>query len=166
MQCTCYSFTIHVERLAIQKRSFLNMATTGKQCRLNTIYITYNLFHQNKIERDVELQNTHIVPFESSCNVMQLSTLSAQIGKGIRASRLVSRRNICSLRSFLNCLAATNRRSITLIYKHRIHSPKFNISYCLKQSKFLDDEHTKVLYSPSVPIGFSTNANVFSFSLA
>ena len=34
------------------------------------------------------------------------------------------RRNICSLRSFTYWLVATHRRSITLLYKHRIHSLK------------------------------------------
>ena len=82
-------------------KAFVNIATTGKHCQLNTIYITYNLFHRSKLGRDVKLQNTHIVPFDSSRDVMQLSTLSAQIGKRIRASWLVSRRNICSVRSFL-----------------------------------------------------------------
>ena len=42
----------------------------------------------------------------------------------MRPSWLVARRSICSLPSFLYWLVATNRQSITLIYKHRIHSLK------------------------------------------
>ena len=44
-----------------------------------------------------------------------------RIGTQIRASLLGSRCNICSLRSFTHWIIATNRRSITLLYKHRIH---------------------------------------------
>ena len=49
------------------------------------------------------------------------------IGTRIGASWLVLRRNICSLRSFIDWLVATHRRSFTLLYKNRIHSLK--ISY-------------------------------------
>ena len=47
---------------------------------MNTIHIKNNLFHQSKHERDIELQNTHIVPFKSPRDVMQVCTLSAQLG--------------------------------------------------------------------------------------
>ena len=43
---------------------------------------------------------------------------------------------------------------------------KFYIPDRLKQSKKLDEEHTKYLYSPNVPNIFPSNAKVFSFSLA
>ena len=45
-------------------------------------------------------------------------------GAGIRASWPVSRRNMRSLRSFINWLVTTNRRTISLSYKHRILSLK------------------------------------------
>ena len=42
-------------------KQFVKVATAGRHRGLNTIYIKHNLFHQSKLGRDVELQNTHIV---------------------------------------------------------------------------------------------------------
>ena len=47
---------------------------------MSTFYIKHNLFHRSKLGRDVELQNTHIVLFESPRDVIEVSTLSAQLG--------------------------------------------------------------------------------------
>ena len=52
--------------------------------------------------------------------------------------------------SFFDWLVATNRRSVTLLYKHRIHLYRTD----WKIRWFLVDEHTKSLCSPSVPISF------------
>ena len=63
-------------------KAFFDFATAGRHRGLSTIYIEHNLFHQSKLGRDVELQNTHIVAFRSPRDVMQVSTLSAQLGLG------------------------------------------------------------------------------------
>ena len=60
-------------------KAFVDIATAGRQ---STFYIKHNLFHQGKVGRDVELQNTHIVLFMSPRDVMQVSTLSARLGLG------------------------------------------------------------------------------------
>ena len=44
--------------------AFVDIATAGRQ-GLSTIFIKHNLFHQSKLGRDVELQNTHIVLFKA-----------------------------------------------------------------------------------------------------
>ena len=44
-------------------KAFVDIATAGRHRGLSTIYIKQNLFHQSKLGRDVELQNTHIVLF-------------------------------------------------------------------------------------------------------
>ena len=62
--------------------AFVDIATAGRHHGLSTIYIKHNLFHQSKLGRDVESQNTHIVPFKSPCDVMQVTTLSTQLGLG------------------------------------------------------------------------------------
>ena len=62
--------------------AFVNVATAGRLRGLSTIYIKHNLFHQSKLGRDIQLQKTHIVPFKSLRVVMQVSTLSAQLGLG------------------------------------------------------------------------------------
>ena len=46
-------------------KAFVDIATTGRHRSLSTIYIKHNLFHQSKLGRDAELQNTHIVLFKS-----------------------------------------------------------------------------------------------------
>ena len=63
-------------------KAFVYIATAGRHRGLSTIYIKHNLSHQSKHERDVELQNTHIVLFKAPRDVMQVGTLSAQLGFG------------------------------------------------------------------------------------
>ena len=66
----------------MQSKAFVDIATAGRHRGLSTIYIKHNLFHQSKLGRDVELQNTHIVLFKSPRDVMQVTTLSTQLGFG------------------------------------------------------------------------------------
>ena len=103
--------------------SFADIATVGRHDRLSTFYVKHNLFHQSKLVPDNECQSTHIVPFSSPCDVMQVSTVCT-VGSRIIASWLVSERNICTLLSFVDWLVASTRRLITLLCKHRIHSLK------------------------------------------
>ena len=55
-------------------KQFVKIATAGRHRGLNAIYIKHNLFHQSKLGRDVELQNTHIVLFKSPRDVLQINT--------------------------------------------------------------------------------------------
>ena len=52
-------------------------AFVGRHRGLSTIYIKHNLFHQTKLGTDVELQNTHLVLFKSTRDVMQVKSLAA-----------------------------------------------------------------------------------------
>ena len=63
-------------------KTFVDIATAGRHWGLSTIYIKHNFFHQSKLGRDVELQNTHIVLFKSTRVVMQVTTLGTQLGLG------------------------------------------------------------------------------------
>ena len=63
-------------------KAFVDIATSGRHRVHSTIYIKHNLFHQSQLGRDVELQNTHIVLFKSPRDVMQITTLSTQLGLG------------------------------------------------------------------------------------
>ena len=74
-------FYISCEEIRISK-AFVNIATAGRHRGLSTIYIKHNLFHRSKLGRDVELKNTHIVLFKSQRDVMQVTTLSTQLGLG------------------------------------------------------------------------------------
>ena len=63
-------------------KAFVDLATAWRHRGLGIIYIKHNLFHQSTLGRDVELQNTHIVLFKSPRDVMQVTTLGAQLGLG------------------------------------------------------------------------------------
>ena len=63
-------------------KASVDIATVGRHRGLSTIFIKHNLFHQSKLGRDVDVQNTHIVLFKCPRNVMQVNTLSTQLGLG------------------------------------------------------------------------------------
>ena len=48
---------------------------------LHVLYIEHNLFHKSPIGRDVELQLTHIVLFQSPRDINQIERLGQQLGK-------------------------------------------------------------------------------------
>ena len=134
--------------------AFVDIATAGRHRGLSTIYIKHNLFHQSKLGRDVELQNAHIVLFKSPRDVMQVTTLSTQLGLG---SHLVDwYRDATSVPFGQLLIGLSPRADDRLRYCTNTGSipSKFYSPERLKQSKILDDEHIKSLYSPSVPIIF------------
>ena len=135
-------------------KAFVDFAISGIHRGLSNIYIKHNLFHQSQLGRDVELQNTHIVFFKSPSNVMQVSTFSAHLGLG---SELVDwYRGATSVPYGHLLIDLSPRTDDRLRYCTNTGSipSKIYIPDRLKQSKFLDDKHTKSLYSASVPINF------------
>ena len=141
-------------------KAFVDIATAGRQWRLSTIYIVHNLLHQSNLGRDVELQNTHLVLFKSPRDVMQVTTFSTQLGLG---SKLVDwYRDATSVPFGHLLIGLSPRTDDRLRYCTNTGSipSKFYIPDQLKQSKILDDEHTKSLHSPSVPIIFPQKQNL------
>ena len=135
-------------------KAFVDIATAGRHRGLSTIYIKHNLFHQSKLGRNVELQNTHIVLFKSPRDVMQVTTLSTQLGLG---SKLVDwYRNATSVRFGHLLIDLSPRTDDRLRFCTNSGSvpSKFYIPERLKLLRILDNEHTKSVYSPSVPIAF------------
>ena len=63
-------------------KAFVGLDTSGRHRGLGDVYIKHNLFHQSNLRRDVEVQNTHIVPFKSPREVMQVTTINTQFGLG------------------------------------------------------------------------------------
>ena len=63
-------------------KEFVKIATAGRHKGLSTISIKHNLFHQSRLGRDIEMQNTHIVLFKSLRDVLQINTLSQQLRLG------------------------------------------------------------------------------------
>ena len=135
-------------------RAFFDIATAGKDRGLSTISIKHNLFHQSKLGRDVELQNTHIVLLKSPRDVMQVTILSTQLSLG---SELVDcYRDALSVPFgylLIDLSPRTDDRLRSCTNYGSIPS-KFYYSDRLKQSKFSDDEHIKSLYSPNFLINF------------
>ena len=133
---------------------FVDIASAGRHRGLTTTYIKHNLFHQSKLGRDVELQNTHIVLFKSPRDVMQVTTLSTQLGLG---SELVDWYQDATYVPFGHLLIDLSPRTddrLGFCTNSGSVPSKFFIPERLKPSRTLDVEHTKSLYSPSVPIAF------------
>ena len=135
-------------------KAFVDNATAGKHRGLGTIYIKHNLFHQSKLGRDVELQNTHIVPFESPRDVKQVTTLSTLLALG---SELVDSHRDKTSVNFGHLLIDLSPRTDDRLHyctnTGSIPSKKI-FPDRLKQSKVLDEFYTKTLYSPTVLIIF------------
>ena len=132
-------------------KALVDNSIAGRHHGLSTVYMKHNLFHQSKHGRDVELQNTHIVLFKSPRDVMQVVTLSAQLGLG---SELVDwYRDATSLPfgDLLNDLSPRTDYRLRYCTNTRSIPSNFYISERLKHLGSLDDEHTKLLYYPSVP---------------
>ena len=135
-------------------KAFVDIANAGRHRGLSTIYFKHNLFHQSKLGRDVELQNTHIVLFKSPRDVKQVTTLSTQLGLG---SELVEwYRDATSVPFGHLLIDLSPRTDDRLRYCTNSGSvpSKFYTPERLKHSRTLDEEHIKSLYTPSVPIAF------------
>ena len=133
-----------MKRFTIQKPLF-DIATAGTHWSLSTIYIKHNLFHHSKKGREVELQSTHIVLFKSPRDVMQVTTLGAQLGLG---SELVDRcRDATSvpLGHLLIVLSPRTDNRLRYCTNSGSVSSKVYIPERLARLRTLDDEHTKSL---------------------
>ena len=116
-------------------KTFVDIATAGRHRGLSTIYIKHNLFHQSKLGRDVELQNTQNVLFKSPRDVLQVTTFSTQLDLG---SELVDRYRDATFVPFGHLLIGLSLRTDDrLRYFTNTGSipSKFYIPDQLKQSK-------------------------------
>ena len=135
-------------------KTFVDIAAAGRHRGFSTIYIKHNLFHQSKLGIDVELQNTRIVLFKSPREVMQVTTLSSQLCPG---SELVDWYRDATSVPFGHLLIYLSPRTddrLRYCTNSGSVASKFHLPERLKHLRTLDDEHTKSLYSPTVPIAF------------
>ena len=148
-------------------KAFFDIVTAGRHRGLSTIYIKHNLFHQSK-PGDLELQNTYIVLFKSPRDVMQVTTLSTQLGLG---SELIDWYRDATSVPFGHLLIDLSPRTDDRL-RYCANSGSVPSKFCipdpLKHLRTLQDEHTTFFYSPSVPIAFPQmqNAKATFFSLA
>ena len=59
----------------LKSKDFTRIATAGRHLGLHVLYNKHNLFHKSPIGRDVELQLTHIVLFQSPRDINQIERL-------------------------------------------------------------------------------------------
>ena len=59
----------------LKSKEFTRIATAGRHLGLHVLYIKHILFHKSPIGRDVELQLTHIVLFQSPRDINQIERL-------------------------------------------------------------------------------------------
>ena len=104
--------------------------------------------------RDIELQNTHIVLFKSPRDVLQINSLSQQLGLGSQLKDWYTKATSIPYGHLLIDLTpktvdslrfCTNSGSIPTIF----FLPKTKL-----EITFLSDEHTTSLYADNVPIVF------------
>ena len=134
-------------------KAFFENAISGRHHGLSTIYIQRNSFHQSKLGRDVELQSTHIVLFKYPHDVMQVSTLSEQLG--LRSGLVDCIQGAKSLsygHSLIDLSTPTDDRLHFCTNNGSVPS-KFCIPDWLKQSKNWTTK-TKLFFSPSFPMIF------------
>ena len=132
---------------------FIDITTAGRYRGMGTINIEHFLFHQSKLEQDVELQNTHIALIRSPRDLMQVSTLSAQLG--LRSELVDWYRDATSVPYGHLLLDLSPRTDDYDIVKTPDPIPQsFFIPDRSKHSKRLDCEFAKFLSTPSAPIFF------------
>ena len=143
-------------------KEFVKIAKAGRHRGLTTIYTKHNLFHKSTLGRDIEIQTTHIALFKSPRDVMQINTLSIQLGLG---SSLVDWYRDATFVPFGHLLIDLSPRTDDRL-RYCTNSgktpSKFYMPESLKHLTILDDEHTKSLYSPRVPIIFPQVQNSIS----
>ena len=140
-----------MKRFAIQKQLFKLLLLVGILAWVLVKLSTTCFFKANLGEK---FQNTHIVLFKSHRDVMQISTLSAQLGVGLALVDWY--RNTTSVpygHLLIDLSPRTHNRLRNCTNTGSIPS-KFYLPDRLKQSKILGDKNTKSLYSTSVPITF------------
>ena len=143
-------------------KAYVNIATAGRHRGLSTIYIQHNLFQKSKLGRDVELQNTQIVFFKSPPDVMQVTTLRTQLGLGSELVDWYRDATAVPFGHLLNDLSPRTDDRLRYCTNSGSVLSKFYIPERLKLLRTLDDEHTKFLYSPSVPIYLRQTQNSLS----
>ena len=122
-------------------KAFVDTATAGGHRGLRTFYIKHNLFHRNKLGRDVELHFTHIALFKSPQKVMQISTLTAPLGPGAELADWYRDATSVPYGHLLIDLAPCTDDRLRYCTNTGSFPLEFDIPDWLKQSKLLDNEH-------------------------
>ena len=115
------------------------------------MYIKHNLFHQSRLGRDIELQNTHIVLFKSPRDVLQINTLSQQLGLGSQLKYWYTTATSVPYGHLLIDLTPKTVDSLRYCTNSASTPFLFFLPQSRQQITFSNDEHTTSLYSDRVP---------------
>ena len=153
-----------MESFAIQKRLFILLLL--EDIVAWNLYFKHKLFCQSELGRIVEVRKTHITLFKTLRDVMQVSTLSAQLALG--SELLDWYGNAQSIPYGHLLIDVSPRTGDRLRYCTNTGSipSSFYVSERLKHLKSLDDEHNNCLYSASVRIIFQQVQKSFPFLLS
>ena len=132
-------------------KEFVKIATAGRHKGLSTIYIKHNLFHQSRLGRDIELQNTHIVLFKSPRDVLQINTLSQQLGLGSQLKDWYTKATSIPYGHLLIDLTPKTVDSLRFCRNSGSIPTNFFLPKTKQEITFLNDEHTTSLYADNVP---------------
>ena len=124
-------------------KAFVDVATAGRHRGLSAIYNRRNLFRQRKLGRDVERQNTKIVVFEFPRNVIQVSTLQAQLMFGSELADWHPDTTSVPYIQFLIEFSPQTQDRLRYCTNTRSFPSKIYMPELLKQPRLLDDGHTK-----------------------
>ena len=103
--------------------------------------------------KDVELQNTHIVLFKSTWDVLQINTLSQQLGLGSHLKEWYQDATSTPYGHLLIDLTQKTVDSLRYCTSSGSVLSKFYLS-AGTETTFLDDEHTIRLYTPNISNNF------------
>ena len=101
------------------------------------------------MERDVELQNTHIVLFKSQRDVLQIETISQQLGQGSQLKDWYQDATSSPYDHFFIYLTPKTVDSLRYCTNSGSILSKFSLP-AGTGTKFLDDDHTIRLYTPNI----------------
>ena len=155
-----------VKKFLFRKKKFVKLATAGRHKGLSTVYIKHNLFHQSRLGRDIELQNTHIVLFKSPRDVLQINTLIQQLGLGSQLKDWYTTATSVPYGHLLIDLTPKTVDSLRYCTNSGSTPSLFFLPQSRQQITFLNDEHTTSLYSDRVPEIFPELQNNFSQKLS
>ena len=135
----------------LKSKAFEKIATAGRHRKLNVIYIKHNLFHKSPLGRDIELQTTHIVLFKSPRDVNQIQKFGQQLGLGKHFSQWYHDATTDAFGHLLIDLSPRTNDKLRFCTDCGTFPSKFYLPTSQARVTVLSDDHTKHLYSQSLP---------------
>ena len=142
-------------------KEIVKIASAGRHKGFSTVYIKHNLFHQSRLGRDIELHNTHIVLFKSPGDVLQINTLSQQLGLGSQLKYWYTTATSVPYGHLLIDLTPKTVDSLRYCTNSGSTPSLFFLPQSRQQITFLNDDHTTSFYSDCVPEIFPELQNNF-----